>query len=266
MSGSAGMVRRLSWIEASLRFAGHFGAAEKKAYRDRFDLTDGMVSRDQDSFLRSFNDAGGSGVIKERGRLRLVDAAALPPGPFFPPLPKTTDWLEDVFGPHFEMVPPVRRAEPSHAVLREVVQALSERRPLRFHYQPRHGSARIRHVSPHVIVHVAGRLHLRGWDHERNAPRDFVLSRIVAVGQPGKLRGYVGQEYDREWSETVRIEVLLREGEELAAVRPDYNLDEFGRGTRRVRKALARYLVDEGSLNNDHVYRAPVAVQVRERG
>lgn len=107
---------------------------------------------------------------------------------------------------------------------------------------------------------------MRGWDHERNAPRDFVLSRIVAVGQLGKLQGYVGQEYDREWSETVCIEVLLREGEELAAVRPDYNLDEFGRGTMRVRKALARYLVDEDTLNNDHVYRAPVAVQVRERG
>jgi hypothetical protein len=40
-----------------------FGTAEKKAYRHRFDLTDGMVSRDQDTFVRLFNEHCSVGVV-----------------------------------------------------------------------------------------------------------------------------------------------------------------------------------------------------------
>ena len=39
-----------------------------------------------------------------------------------------------------------------------------------------------------MIVHVVGRLHLRGWDQERNAPQDFVFSRINETRPGGRFR------------------------------------------------------------------------------
>lgn len=255
---------RFPWIEASLRFAGRFGTAEKKTYRHRFDLTDGMISRDQDDFLRLFNQRCGSDVVtKSHGRLRLTDASALPMEPVFPPLPKMTDWMEIALGSRFEMVSPIRRAEPSHAILREVVQAIFENRPIRFRYQPRRGAAHVRLVSPHTVVHIVGRLHLRGWDHERNEPRDLVLSRITTMGQKVECQGFVGQMHDREWTEQVSLEVRLRDSEELQAVRPDYYLDEFGRCTRQVRKAHASYLVGPMTAD-DRVLQAPVTIRLLE--
>ena len=57
----------------------------------------------------------------------------------------------------------------------------------------------------------------------------------------------------------------MRNGEELEAVRPDYNLDEFGRSTRKIRKAYVPYLVDHGAPDDD-VLRDPVTVRPRESG
>ena len=257
--------RRLPWIEASLRFAGQFGAAEKKAYRHRFELTDSMVSRDQDAFLRRINGRSASAfVIKECGRLRLASGTALPAVPVFSPLPTMTEWLRTMLGLHFEAIVPIRRAEPPHAILRELVQAISERRPLGFRYQPRKGGPNERLVSPHVIVDAVGRLHLRGWDHVRNAPRDFVLTRITQVTQTIGAQRFVSQEHDRDWHEQVTLEVRLREGEDRDAVRPDYDLGASDCITRKVRKAFARYLVDDGSLVRDHGLRAPVTVRPKQ--
>lgn len=256
--------RRYPWIEACLRFGGRFGVVEKKAYRHRFDLTDSMVSRDQDVFFRMFVEHCGCGVIeKERGRLRLADASTLPAEPIFSPLPKMADWLECVLGSRFEIVPTIRRAEPQHVILREVVQGIVEERPLRIRYQPRRGAAGDRHISPHAIIHIVGRLHLRGWDHERNAPRDFVLSRIAFVGELAATPGYVGREFDQAWWDQAHLDVRLRDGEEPDVARPDYNLDALGRGTMLVRKAYVPYLVDDGAPD-DNILRAPVTVRARE--
>ena len=63
---------------------------------------------------------------------------------------------------------------------------------------------------------------------------------------------------------TVDLDVRLCDGEDLAAVRPDYNLDEVGHGPRRVRKAHARYLIDDGMHANDQAFRAPVTVRLRD--
>ena len=257
--------RRLPWIEASLRFAGRFGANEKKAYRHHFELTDGMVSRHQDAFVRHMNErCAAVVVIKERGRLRLANDATLPAAPVFSPLPTMTEWLGVMLGPQFEVVAPIQRAEPQHAVLRELVQAISDRQPLRFRYQPRRGSPNERLVSPHVIVHAAGRLHLRGWDHARNAPRDFALTRMTEVTRTDGIQRFVSQEHDPDWHEQVVLEVRLREGQDRDAVRPDYDLGASDCSTRKVRKAYAGYLIDDAALVRDHRFRAAVTVQLKQ--
>lgn len=254
--------RRLAWIEACLRLGGRFGIKEKKAYRHRFGVTDGMVSRDQDAFVRIMNArCGYRVVIKTLGKLSIAEGAPLPAVPVFSPPPKTTDWLEEMLGTHYEVVEPVQRAEPTPSILREIVQAILDTRALRLRYQPRRGDRSDRVVSPHTIVHAVGRLHVRGWDHGRNAPRDFVLTRITAISPAEALQGYVGPEQDRDWHEQVVLEVRLREGESLDEVGPDYGLDHSDNSRRKVRKAHAGYLIDDNALDRERIFRSPVSVK-----
>lgn len=251
--------QRFPWIEASLRIAGRFGAREKKAYGDRFGLTPGMISRDQDAFCGEFNDrCGYPAVVKIAGRLE--PGASLSPNPVFGS-PRTTQWLEDALGPRFEVVPPIRRAGPSPDILRAVVQAIGDRSCLLLGYRSRKGESG-RTVSPHTILLAAGRLHLRAWDHDRSAGRDFVMSRMVSASAFDSVR-YVGVENDREWNSCVTLEVLPADGEDLDALRLDYGLDDTGRTWRRVRKAHAVYLcTDEPQAGR--VGREPVVVRVRD--
>ena len=77
-----------------------------------------------------------------------------------------------------------------------------------------------------------------------------------------KARGYVGIDADPEWAEYVVLEVLPRAGEDPAAVRPDYGLDQFGRALRHVRKAHMRYLLDSDEPSNGSEFRSPVTVRL----
>ena len=247
---------RLGWVEASLRYAGAFGVNEKKAYRVRFALSEAAVSRDQDAFLMRLAETDGAGsVVKQRGRLAVI--AKLPDAPLFE-LPSTGAWLAEVLGSRFEEVEAVQRSEPPAAILRPIVRAILARRLLSFDYHGRKGRTR-REVSPHAVVHAAGRLHLRAWDHGRGAPRDFVMARILWA-KLGEEAGFVDRVEDHEWSEWARIEVRAKPEEDAAAVRLDYALDPLigDRVHHRVRRAHLIYLLDEGSGG------VPAPVTVRE--
>ncbi len=253
--------KRFAWIEACLRFSGNFGAREKKAYAERFDLTAGVVSRDQDAFRHAFNSkCGYEAVKKSRGRLEPMDGV-LPDHPIFKP-PRAAQWLEEALGARFEIVPSIQRAEPKPIVLRAVVQALWARRCLSVDYQSRNHGKIIRLISPHTILYVAERLHLRAWDHSRSEARDFVLSRIVSASPPPDKAEYVGIEHDREWFEHVILEIMPAEGETIDALQPDYGLDNQGRTSRRVRKAHEFYLCSANADTADFKH-SPILVRRR---
>jgi len=166
-----------------------------------------------------------------------------------------------MLGDHYEVVEPVQRAEPSPSILREVVQAILDRRALRLRYQPRRGDCRDRVASPHTIVHAAGRLHIRAWDHGGNAPRDFVATRIVSTSRADEVQEYVDPKYDRDWHDQVTLEICLREGESLDAVGPDYGLGPSGNSMRNVRMAHAAYLIDDDGADRGRPLLSPVSVK-----
>lgn len=116
-------------------------------------------------------------------------------------------------------------------------------------------------VSPHTIVHAVGRLHVRGWDHGRNAPRDFVLTRITAIWRAHELQQFVGSEQDRDWHEQVILEIRLRESESLDAAGPEYSLGRSDSRRRKVRKVHAGYLIDDDAVDRGNIFRAPVSVK-----
>ena len=127
-----------------------------------------------------------------------------------------------------------------------IVRAILEKRHIIFDYHGRDGPSR-REVSPHTVVYVADRLHLRGWDHNRGAPRDFVMTRIRWV-KLGTKAAFYDRTEDHEWSERVWIEVSPKPGEDREALRLDYGLNpEVGdRALYRIRRAHLIYLLDEG--------------------
>ena len=73
---------------------------------------------------------------------------------------------------------------------------------------------------------------------------------LYSRGQEDAKQGQVGQRHDSEWSDHVILDVCLCKSDVLAAVRPDYDLDEYGRGTRRVRRAHARDLIDDSTRDD----------------
>jgi hypothetical protein len=273
---------RFGWIEACLRWAGRFGVQEKKAYRAVFGITDSMVSRDQAAFVRLFNDKLRAEVVeKDHGKLRFADPRLAPAAACFPE-PDLLRWLEEVLGRSgFVDVPPIHRAPPRPEVLQPVIRGILGRDPLQFRYRSRRGEDTLRTVSPHVVVHVANRLHLRGWDHDRNAARDFLLTRMREVRpatEPSVIMevddedmqevrptkgtvAFVAQDVDRDWQEEVELEITLREGEDSEAVREDFSLNACGSRWRRVRRAFVQYLVDQGDPTMQVSLRSPVIVR-----
>ena len=142
-----------------------------------------------------------------------------------------------------------------------MIRGVLGRYPLQFRYRSRRGEDALRTVSPHVVVHVANRLHLRGWDHDRNAARDFLLARMREVRPATGEVTFVAQDIDLEWHEEVELEIALREGEDSEAVREDFSLDAGGSRRRRVRRACVQYLVDQDGPKAPASLRSPVVVR-----
>lgn len=242
------VLQRMGWIEASLRFAGRFESGEKAAYMDRFGVGVAQVSHDQAWFAEEFNRRSGASVIEiQKGKPCIVQSARLPFEPVFT-MPSVTEWLQVTLGSSFHRVEAVRRAEPDPLILRSVVVAIRERTPLDIVYLSRSSGQSRRVVSPHVIVDVVDRLHLRAYDHARNRFSDFVLSRIQESRRADRSVSFVHPDRDEDWRRHVTIEIRAHadlDGERLQGVLRDFGLDERGRRSLKQRAAVAPYLVDE---------------------
>lgn len=146
-----------------------------------------------------------------------------------------------------------------------MIRSIRTRTPLAIAYHSRKADTN-RVVSPHAIVRVKGRLHIRAYDHPSNDYRDFVLTRITKAALDPGAGKYVGVEQDLTWRRfsTIIIEDKGALGGERTnrGVRLDFGLDEQGRRKVRVREALISYHVDETSEG----YSSPVTVYETKRG
>jgi hypothetical protein len=257
----------MGWIEASLRFAGQFASGEKAAYMDRFGVGAGQASHDQGRFAQEVNKRCGAVLIEvARGKLNIVEGSKLPPEPVFE-IPRMAEWLEVALGPSFFLrVESARRREPAILTLRSVIVAIRERKPLEIVYLSRSSGRSRKVISPHVIVDVADRLHLRGYDHARNRFSDFVLSRIEETRPATAAIPFIRPDRDEDWRRLVRIEIRAHAelvGERLQSVIRDFGLDEEGSRQVRRRAAVARYLVDQPT-DAALGFASPVSVRILE--
>lgn len=248
---------QLGWIEAAIRYAGRFTAPEKVAYGQIFGFSDPTISRHQRRFVEVFEEACGQEMFQRdrsdrllRGGLLLSGDANLPHEQVFERVPGAERWLEDALGSARYHTFEIGREDPAPNVLRALIRAIQDKRPLGITYHSRRAKSD-RSISPHVIVKVANRMHVRGWDHAKNSYRDFVISRIASVRKVSDAEvKFIDHNDDVEWRKlsTIIIEdvknddQILREG-----ARRDYKLDKFGKRVIRVRRAVAPYLVDNFS-------------------
>jgi len=243
----------LGWIEASIRYAGRFSIAEKKVYADIFGLSPATVARDQEAFVERFERHNG-GMMFERnqsgrprnGRLFLLPDAGIREDHLFKGrVPSLERWLEDTLKESGGYVDAGSlRKSPPIDVVRTIVDGIVSKTPVSISYHSRRSSGE-RLVSPHTIVHVAGRMHMRGYDHGINEPRDFVLSRISNI-RPDHAP-YIGREEDRDWNEKafIVVEVDLDVVGDLEGVRMDFGLDDQGRKVHSFPKPLVDYMIDD---------------------
>lgn len=240
------------WIEAAIRYAGRFSAPEKRAYQQVFDLSLPTVSRHQKKFVSIMEDACRTEIFERNrggrlqgGALYLKDDAALPGNTVFDRVPSAERWLEDALGHRHYQAFEITRAPPDPAILRSLVRAIQDRNVIGIKYHSRRGMSQ-RSVSPYFIVKVAGRMHIRGWDHDYNSARDFVITRIASIWPVQSA--FVSPLNDRDWLTFSRIRIedlrseskIVREG-----IRRDFGLNSEGWRMLRVRKPLVSYLVHD---------------------
>ncbi len=237
----------LAWIEASIRYAGRFSKNEKATYGEIFGLTGATISRHQAEFQAFFEEFCGGEVFERDpagrvrgGKLVLESGVSIPAEFAFEGVPSLDQWLPQALGKRYLDAPSLR-SEPPLWILRILVAAILQRTPVFIAYQSRTRSSE-RLISPLVIVKVAGRHHVRAWDHSTNEPRDFVLSRITHIET---RKDVVFIDKDPKWQVFGAIEIAEKSAQDVSGIRLDFGLDENGTRTVRVREPLVQYLIDE---------------------
>ncbi|MCL7466258.1 WYL domain-containing protein [Phaeovulum sp. NW3] len=222
----------------------------------KLNVSDATISRDQATFFGMLPDDGS--VRLEGGKLEVGEHAfvSLPEGILEPSL---DEWLRVMLGSKYiEMTAP-ERVQPSRDTIGAMFRSIESKRAVFIHYVSRSGSESTwRPVSPHALVDVAGRYHARCFDHLRGRYGDFVLTRILGTTfDRNDAPSYVDARFDKDWSHTVDVKVMLKEDEPHLVGRLDYGLDETGSRIFRVRKALMPYLIDQRHQGFD----SPVTIE-----
>jgi hypothetical protein len=144
--------------------------------------------------------------------------------------------------PPFGAVPPVRR-HLEVGFLRSTTEAIRKSLSIRVNYQSfSRPQPTWRWLSPHALGFDGFRWHVRAWCHEHSDFRDFVLARILAVGESKPHT--IDPCTDHEWHATVTLRIAphprMRPAQRRAIER-DFNMTN-GELSVASRVSLSYYL------------------------
>lgn len=166
------------------------------------------------------------------------------------------------FFPSFGATPtPMRGVTPE--TLRDVLAAIREQMALQVTYQSMSmPEPAARWIEPHALAFDGFRWHTRAFCQNDQVFKDFVLSRIVEVGERGALTS------DPSADEAWNTEVLIAIGphpdlseNQSRAIEMDYGMEE-GRTEIPVRRALLFYALKRLGLDTDPAVRRPQDQQI----
>jgi hypothetical protein len=139
-------------------------------------------------------------------------------------------------------------------VLRAVLQSLREGAAVDLLYQSMnaaHPEPVWRRVAPHAFGHDGFRWHARGWCHNTQRFKDFLLSRILDVGAQSRAER-AGAD-DAMWHDRFDLAIIPHPGlsqAQAAVVARDYGMTK-GRAILPVRKAMLFYVLRRLGLLED---------------
>ena len=163
---------------------------------------------------------------------------------------------------------PVPRRIVDPGMFRSILAVLREGNSVELRYQSMNAArptALWRRVTPHGFGSDGLRWHVRGYCHIDNGFKDFIVSRVSAVRDPGPAGPSAAQ--DEDWNTTVNVELepnpLLSEAQR-AAVAWEYAMPNR-KVTLPVRRALLYYLKKRLRLDvpDDSPSETPIVVANR---
>lgn len=169
-------------------------------------------------------------------------------------------WIS--FFPGYAATPiPARGVDPE--VLREVLSAIREKNALQVTYQSMsRPDPTARWIEPHALAFDGFRWHARAFCQNDGVFKDFLLSRIVEVGEQADATS--AAENDTDW----HFEIVLEIGShpELSdtqrrAIEMDYGMVD-GKAEIVVRKALLFYALKRLGIDTDPAARRPRDQQI----
>ena len=150
---------------------------------------------------------------------------------------------------------PGNLSRPDLRVLGALTRSMCAKRALRINYLSLSSGAKKREIVPIALADNGLRLHVRGYDRERQRFSDFVLTRIVKAQE---IDGYVAESEllpaDEQWARMVDMELVPHPGiKQPKAIEADYGLEK-GVLKLKARAALAGYVLRRWSVDSspDH--------------
>lgn len=175
-------------------------------------------------------------------------------------VPEAQSWIS--FFPGYAATPvPARGVDPQ--VLRDVLTAIREKAAIKITYQSMSRPEPIaRWIEPHALAFDGFRWHARAFCQNDGVFKDFLLSRIVDVGEQGAITAE--PRADEAWHTEVVLEIGphpdLSENQRRA-IELDYGM-EGGRAEIHVRRALLFYALKRLGLDTDPSVRRPQDQQI----
>lgn len=136
---------------------------------------------------------------------------------------------------------------PSRSVMPEIVrvliQACRSQTALEIEYASMNNPKKhTRVISPHSLIYTGFRWHIRGYCHERDAYRDFIVSRITKAAFKDQVT-YIGLDNDVFWNDEVEIRITpnsLLSDDQKSLIATDFSMTR-GLLKLKIKKALAHY-------------------------
>lgn len=175
-------------------------------------------------------------------------------------VPEAQSWIS--LFPGYAATPvPARGVDPQ--VLRDVLTAIREKAALKITYQSMsRPEPTVRWIEPHALAFDGFRWHARAFCQNDGVFKDFLLSRIVAVGEQGVPTS--SKDLDEEWNSEVTLEIgphpELSENQRRS-IEMDYGMID-GKVQISVRKALLFYALKRLGLDTDPNARRPHDQQI----
>jgi len=169
-------------------------------------------------------------------------------------------WIS--FFPGYSATPiPARGVDPQ--VLREVLAAIRKKNAIQITYQSMSRTEPTsRWIEPHALAFDGFRWHVRAFCQNDAVFKDFLLSRIVEVGEQGPVASEPSA--DEAWHTEVILEIGphpdLSDNQRRAS-EMDYGMEE-GRAHIPVRRALLFYALKRLGLDTDPAARKPKDQQI----